>query len=519
MPAVVGTAPALPINPADWSYLAEGGFHIILRYDGEDPVLSGRILRIGKKALGHQKEEGGKEPAVPAAAVVVPDETGARRKFERGVLIPLLGEQYVQPGDAVTLSREDIGKIHLSIDHLRPEGRIKKDNGDWSSACQLEPDKTAFWLKLPSAPSTAGQASPTEDRKKKGVVIAVEIKPKGATMPVGTLVPPGNNRLKYRVARFDAQQRFKAQGKQSWGSIDRPCLYHPRELYSGDADRAAATLKELMKTPQNKLRAWENGNMLFGAGSGKGGEDVTESGETAGEVALGKAVVTAGLAGGEGTPAEALIDLVGEILAMEPLVSRLVAAQALDVLEVEGGGLVFDKLVSLCGGSKEEALNILEAQESDPFVAEPIDKDLIVPEATLEALRAGSPVVAGEASSIDTLHAKGLLAVEKLGVKDCVQLLRRYIIALGVMDCSVMMSLKSIPAAPEGGSGGEGQPSAVQGKDVAGVFQTGGGRRVAYCVSVVDAGPKPPTKLSGKAKHEAEIWDFVAGLEETGQGI
>lgn len=30
-------------------------------------------------------------------------------------------------------------------------------------------------------------------------------------MPVGTLVPPGNNRLKYRVARFDAQQRFKAQ--------------------------------------------------------------------------------------------------------------------------------------------------------------------------------------------------------------------------------------------------------------------------------------------------------------------
>lgn len=52
------------------------------------------------------------------------------------------------------------------------------------------------------------------------------------------------------------------------------------------------------------------------------------------------------------TPAEALMDLVGEILAKEPLVSRLVAAQALDVLEVEGGGLVFNKLVSLCGGSK-----------------------------------------------------------------------------------------------------------------------------------------------------------------------
>lgn len=113
MSAIVNAAPALPINPADWSYLAEGGFHIILRYDGNDPALHGRILRIGKKALGHQKEEGGKGAKEAATPAVVPDEAGARRKFERGVLIPLLGEQYVQPGDAVTLSREDIGKIHL----------------------------------------------------------------------------------------------------------------------------------------------------------------------------------------------------------------------------------------------------------------------------------------------------------------------------------------------------------------------------------------------------------------------
>lgn len=95
-----------------------------------------------------------------------------------------------------------------SIDHLRPEGRIKKDSGDWSSACQLEPDKTAFWLRIPPASSAAAAENKGKD---KGVVIAVEVKPKGAVMPVGTLVPPGNNRLKYRIARFDAQQRFKAQ--------------------------------------------------------------------------------------------------------------------------------------------------------------------------------------------------------------------------------------------------------------------------------------------------------------------
>ncbi|CAM9611541.1 unnamed protein product, partial [Hapterophycus canaliculatus] len=209
----------------------------------------------------------------------------------------------------------------------------------------------------------------------------------------------------------------------------------------------------------------------------------------------------------------------------EPLVSKLVAAQALDVLEVEGGGLVFDKLVSLCGGSRDEALNMLEDQESEPFVAEEPDKDLLVPAATLEALRAGSPMSAEgkNGGTIDELHAKGLLAVEKLSAKDCVQLLRRYIIGLGVMDCSVMMSLKLAlaPAATSSSEDGEGaaQPTSVQGKHVAGLFQTPDGRRVTYCISVVDAGPKPPTKLSRKAKHEDKIWDFVAGLEDAGEVI
>lgn len=82
-----------------------------------------------------------------------------------------------------------------------------------------------------------------------------------------------------------------------------------------------------------------------------------------------------------------------------------------------------------------------------------------------------------------------------------------------------MMSLKSAPAAASEEGAAAAHLSTVQGMDVAGVFQMADGRRVAYCVSVVDAGPKPPTKLAGKAKHEDEIWDFVAGLEDAGQVI
>ncbi len=77
---------------------------------------------------------------------------------------------------------------------------------------------------------------------------------------------------------------------------------------------------------------------------------------------------------------------------------------------------------------REEALNILEGQESDPFVAEPPDADLLMPEETLEALRTGSPAPAGAAGDVDALHAKGLLAVKNLDVPKCVQLLRRCVL-------------------------------------------------------------------------------------------
>lgn len=158
---------------------------------------------------------------------------------------------------------------------------------------------------------------------------------------------------------------------------------------------------------------------------------------------------------------------------------------------------------------------MLEDQEADAFIAQPPDADLLLPEEARAALRAGSEIPEGS-PALDALYAKALLAVERLTVQGCVQLLRRYIIALGVMDCSVMMSMKAV-SREEGAA--EAGPSMIQGDDVAGMLETGDGRHVAYCVSVVDAGPKPPTKLSGKAKHEHEIWDFVAGLEDAGGNV
>lgn len=164
---VAVSARRLHINPQDWAYLAEGGFHIILRYLGPDPNLQGKILRIGKKSLVHgapgelgsdvaevststNAARGSENLYVPTTSTEPPplpvsetptstsdtgsssvegvgssnltvamgtskpvrDEAGVRSMFENVVLKPLLGAQYVQPGDAVKLSREDMHTIH-----------------------------------------------------------------------------------------------------------------------------------------------------------------------------------------------------------------------------------------------------------------------------------------------------------------------------------------------------------------------------------------------------------------------
>lgn len=112
----IDSEPHLEFNVKEWSYLAEGGFHLILRYDGPDPNLQGKILRIGKKSLGHEAAApttvGNEGTVAPAASASTLDEAGARRRFERGVLMPLLGKQYVQPGDAVMITTDDIRSIH-----------------------------------------------------------------------------------------------------------------------------------------------------------------------------------------------------------------------------------------------------------------------------------------------------------------------------------------------------------------------------------------------------------------------
>ncbi|CAM9103739.1 unnamed protein product [Choristocarpus tenellus] len=793
---VAAVPPQFPVSPSDWSYIAEGNAHVILRYIGKDPTLSGQVLRILKRGYPANHEPQSSiaprrmEPrrtfaegvedllSVETWKIGMDSEaepqvgTCSRQSFQYRVLAPLLGAQFIQPGEPVRISSGDIERLRRSIMNVRPAGRVRKDKGNWTSWADLEPDKTSFWMDLKEmgggrdqdtywSYSSSGDTSYgkvgeerllrsgelivttsqsqhrncNEDMKliqgrgkgeawlpllhppHSASTIAVEIKPKGALMPTSALVPPGLNRLKYQVLRFRALQKFKlyrggdpclggakqmtresvlgckvrdedgnqaysknengrdvetgdVAGEQLWGTMDSETSFDPRDFFSGEASKLTSAICKLFEVPQNKLRVWAGGKLVFGPetqGKGKEGkgrstlgtgidEELRERGQNlailpaattetqeckvqkhalgdqrgdpnfdnrlsssylvrenqmlgckqrssvqvsndqTSTVQLAEAITQAGLAIGRCSPEQALASLLGDILSLEPLLGRILEVQGLDVLEVEGAWMVLERLIVLCGGSKEAALDLLchmqdmpldDIFDSDGFIEEEVfvlnkevtsklqqhpcaNVDRIKEEQELEGdlnqtkrlagIFSGT-VISGEDSieleiqgvhgqgrvvegtgmscgviaevgtvvdNLDNLHEQAVAAVDQLGRSQCVSLLQRWLLALGACDCSVMISLHTIQ--PQGDARLQAEDGKLSdGKDEirnklrgtrqwcaqkehsAGELDVGEGLRVAYCLSVIDAGPKPPSKVESKALVERKIWEFLAG--------
>lgn len=167
--------------------------------------------------------------------------------------------------------------------------------------------------------------------------------------------------------------------------------------------------------------------------------------------------------------------------------------------------------------SRDKALDLLEMRETASFQAKEVPRELVLPEQLLHSLRTEPASMASltekHGAELDYHRQEALGVVARLDLEDCVQLLRRFVIALGVMDCSIMISLKAVTGKETKESPlGTVDPHTPQGNDTAGVLRTADGRHVAYCLSVVDAGPKPPSKIANKADREHLIWEFIAGL-------
>ena len=495
------------LDPTDWTYLAEGKLHVLLAYHGDHPRFQNHVLRLLKER--HPGEE--KAHYDPTH----------ERDYVLRVVGPALGHQYLDAGVSLTVPPSFLAAIAVQIKPHRPARRAVY--GLDLTACTVEclRDLTRFFPPS-SLPPSSSSSSPC---------LTLELKPKAGYISRSRLVPPAH-RFKYGESRFHLMQRYRyalhdTQALEpEWGELTGSPNedYSPLDLFSEERERMTRALQGLLRNPQNFCQFFVGSQVVFGRGEGEVGrareaarelllvEDEEEEDEekvTLTDCSQGEE--EEGEEGEEKDWLDTLMVVVAQILEQEPLFRRLRRVQAMDVLDIEGAGMVMRRLIDLCGGEgdagrggggEEGALALLELAELQGFldgereggreggvvatstcamvrrleellvVVHPSEKknhDKSKPNDNDEDEDGNVDVkeeeVEGKAAdrhhhhqSLDAQHAQATAAVQFFTKEECVVLLQRWLISLGACDCSIMLSLcrhdltpSSLPSSSSGG--------------------------------------------------------------------
>uniref|UniRef100_T1IZ38 Histone-lysine N-methyltransferase 2C n=1 Tax=Strigamia maritima TaxID=126957 RepID=T1IZ38_STRMM len=207
--------------PGEWQYIAEGNKHIVLRIPKDQCV-----LRIVKE-----------EPDEPDQSVFSRLELSL--KYVEEVMKPLIGKEFVAKGASELI--KITGKELAEIDQFRPDFRkFKKLN---TTSC--------LGVKLPDC--TTCIPSKYDNHNKIGPVLAVELK-----LKMGFLNPGVGTEKK--MCKYQSMQRKKLKENR----IAEINTYCPLDLFSGHDDKMKFALKSLLKNPQNNLRLFVNGVLVYG---------------------------------------------------------------------------------------------------------------------------------------------------------------------------------------------------------------------------------------------------------------
>ncbi|CAO1617096.1 unnamed protein product [Parajaminaea phylloscopi] len=229
---------AKELRAADWSYLAEGGKSLVLRYSGERSAGStaGWLNNNGTRALAIRLAKTSKESETnvrePNGSVSSPEH---RLDFERHVVPTLLQSNSLLPYSCVlTLPQPDgsfLDEISAKIERDRPESRRKATQIDLSALTVVAVEDLSW--------QSSSEAA-----------LCLEIKPKWL-FGTGT------------VSRYRKHQVLKKAGNISHKAFQQ--LYEPLDMVSGNADRidrAARGLVHDWVQGGNNLRVFAGGKTV-----------------------------------------------------------------------------------------------------------------------------------------------------------------------------------------------------------------------------------------------------------------
>ncbi|XP_074263096.1 inositol-pentakisphosphate 2-kinase-like [Silene latifolia] len=324
----------------DWKYKGEGAVNLVLSYIGSSPEFMGKVIRVQKVPRNESKNEvqglflSKHELTLWEDAgefIRSPTKEIGEQLFVKCVMAPLLGPEFVDPGTCVLVSREFLESVERDVLSERPLWRVDAAKVNiCADSVLLMSDHSVF----PNS-STKGESC-----------ISVEIKPKCGFLPSSTCIAD-KNAFKKNVSRFKMHQHLKHKDLK----VSQLSEYEPLDLFSGSRERIDKAIKALFSTPQNNLRVFLDGALIYGE-LGGGADGTNFSAESFEDH------IRSFIRSESGSSTTSFVNLVGQAIIKLGVLERLLEIQKLDKYDIEGTIHAYYDIVSepckLCGYTSGE---------------------------------------------------------------------------------------------------------------------------------------------------------------------
>jgi inositol-pentakisphosphate 2-kinase len=313
---------------------------------------------------------------------------------------PLLSPRFVPRVVPVPVTREFLQQLAARTNPKRPTFRAQTTEVDPECGyVYLMRDLSVFALPQSLGPFALLGSSYAE-------ALTVEVKPKWGFLPRSAFVSEATA-VKLRVCRFCMHQALK----HARGQVHRVSAFCPLDLYSGRRERVERALWALLEAPQNNLKLYAGGRLVY-TGSLGGRPELAAAAWTLEHLpeTLAPLLRTAALAA-----TDRLVRLVARIFLAEPLLRELRAAQLRDRLDVEGIHQLHLRLEALGEEAlREDCLDL--PLELEPSFAERL------------------------------LRTIGRAALTR---REAIALVRDFLLAATFKDCSILITLRALHRPPE----------------------------------------------------------------------
>jgi inositol-pentakisphosphate 2-kinase len=577
------------MEPSQWEYISEGGKHALFGFHPKDKeqqnenMFHGKLLRISKNDVRQSykmmKQYEKQQPEQQNYDSKDDDDSSASSFYIRNIVQPYFHEFFDLPQ---TINLEwsflyDLAKRTLQLQQeqsstasrrRRRRRRIPMSRKkDWIIMDDDVIDDSSSWstIRLPEATLIMDYRTITLSVPSISC-INVEIKPKAGYLSISPLVDP-LHRIKYTTCRFQLLQTLHETGQWSKGWTNtrnnwKKSEYNPLDLFK-DCNNADSTIpnepvrcaiSKLLENPQNNLRIWFKNTMMIGYNDDDDDDDDSNGSDKESkilnELLPGWETTITDIASSSNydsshrttksqatySPQQILNEELENILygvlvsdAAKRLLGLIQDWQKLDIVDVEGAGLIHERLKQLCDGSYKKArsqiddiqLNdlkkschadvtssrtLLPLLELSPFDCDNLSEEssmMLIEfcqavydfKNTLEHVHPDLP----DANVMNTKREEFLVMVKKLPVDACIFLLRNWILSLAMCDVSIYITLGLL-------NDDKDEERDCQTMSI--TLRNGSTRNFMYSLHLIDCDQKPAKKLEGRLEKEAVFQFF-----------